>query len=185
MEPHVDLFKWIPQPSVEVMAQPLSPETEAEAEPSASEPEPSAADTGTAAAGTPGARPQRDTLPVPLTGRHPLTPRAGGTALLNFREGRVQLTLRGLPTPAALGRDAGTDRPYSIYRAWLISQRAATRQPLGVLARVWGENFRLESEPDLPLSRFDAVLVTADDRAQPLAPGSAPQVLIGSFSPRE
>ena len=54
-----------------------------------------------------------------------------------------------------------------------------------MLTRVWGENFRLESEPDLPLSRFDAVLVTADDRAQPLAPGSAPQVLVGNLTARE
>lgn len=197
-EPHVDLFKWIPQPAVEVFARPFEPELGAPdattgpvteppgggAEPAA-EAEPTAAEAEPAATGPSGARLQRETLSVPLTGRHPLTPRAGGTALLQLREGRVQLTVRGLPTPAALGRDPGTDRPYSIYRAWLVSQRAATRQPLGVLTRVWGENFRLESEPDLPLSRFDAVLVTADDRAQPLAPGSAPQVLMGSYPARD
>lgn len=112
---------------------------------------------------------------VPMASRHPLAPRAGGTARLDFAAGRLLLTVRGLPAPAMLGRT------YNAYRAWLLNQRAGTRQPLGLLSRLWGENFKLESEPDLPLSRYDSVLVTAEDRAAPGPSSGAPQVLLGAY----
>jgi hypothetical protein len=190
-EPHVDLFKWIPQPAIEVIAKPApepvqavpgtTPQSESPGAEAADSAPAAQADQAPAQAGLQPAGQLPATLSVPLTGRHPLAPRAGGTALINLREGKVQLTLRGLPSPAALGRDAATDRPYATYRAYLVNQRAGARHPLGLLTRAWGENFRLESEPDLPLVHFDTVLVTADDRTLPLAPNSAPQVLAGTY----
>jgi hypothetical protein len=46
------------------------------------------------------------TLTVPMQSRHPLAPRAGGSVRLDFRENRLTCTLRGLPSPAALGPGA-------------------------------------------------------------------------------
>jgi len=112
---------------------------------------------------------------VTMASRHPLAPRAGGTARLDFADGRLVLTVRGLPSPAMLGRS------YNAYRAWLLNQRAGTRQPLGLLTRVWGENFKLESDPELALAHYDSVLVTAEDRAAPGPSNGAPQVLLGAW----
>jgi hypothetical protein len=123
-------------------------------------------------------------LTVPLAGRHPLAPRAAGTAMLSLKEGTLTLHLRGLPTPAALGRAETTGRPLNAYRAWLVSQRTGLRQDLGLCARVWGENFRLEAEPGLELGRYDQVLVTAEDRGAPAPSETAPQVLLGGYQLR-
>jgi hypothetical protein len=119
-------------------------------------------------------------LTVPLDGRHPLAPRAGGSANIQV-DGRVILHARGLPTPAALGRDEATGRPLNAYRAWLLSQRTGLRHDLGLLARVWGENFRLHSDGGLPLERFDSVLVTAEDRSGEQGGQTAPHVLLGTY----
>ncbi|HWI66173.1 MAG TPA: hypothetical protein VNT75_30445 [Symbiobacteriaceae bacterium] len=113
---------------------------------------------------------------VTLASRHPLAPRAGGTARIDAETGRLTLTVRGLPSPALLNRSANA------YRAWLLSQRSGTRHDLGLLTRLWGENFRLESEPLQPLDRFDAIVVTAEDRAARGAVATAPQVLLGTYS---
>ncbi|HYF95476.1 MAG TPA: hypothetical protein VD969_24965 [Symbiobacteriaceae bacterium] len=125
----------------------------------------------------PPAEPAAEAEPVSITlsSRHPLAPRAGGTARLDRSQSSLTLTVRGLPSPAVMGR------PYNAYRAWLLNQRAGTRQPLGLLTRVWGENFKLESEGGLPLSRFDAVLITAEDRLAGAPIASAPQVLVGDY----
>ncbi|HYG58241.1 MAG TPA: hypothetical protein VD902_09300, partial [Symbiobacteriaceae bacterium] len=95
------------------------------------------------------------TLTVTMAGRHPMAPRAGGSAQLDLKDGRVSLALRSLPSPAALGRDPATGRPYNAYRAWLVGQRSGTRHDLGLISRVWGDNFRLQSATGLPLQRFD------------------------------
>ncbi|HWI54009.1 MAG TPA: hypothetical protein VNT01_17875 [Symbiobacteriaceae bacterium] len=128
------------------------------------------------AAESPTGEPAAAPAAVTMASRHPLAPRAGGTARLDFAAGRLVLTVRGLPSPAMLGRT------YNAYRAWLLNQRAGTRQPLGLLTRVWGENFKLESEPDLPFDRYDSVLVTAEDRAAPAPSSGAPQVLLGDYA---
>lgn len=118
-------------------------------------------------------------LAVAMTSRHPMAPRAGGTARVDFAGGRLSLAVRGLPSPALLGRT------YNSYRAWLLNQRAGTRHALGLLTRAWGENYRLESESDLPLSRFDAVLITAEDRSAGAPGAAAPQVLLGAYESPE
>jgi hypothetical protein len=121
-------------------------------------------------------------LTVPLASRHPLAPRASGTATVRTREGILSVSVRGLPTPAALGRDGLTGRPLNSYRVWLLNQRTGQRLPLGFCTRVWGENFRFQTDEVLPLTRFDAILITAEDRTLPSPNPNAPQVLIGHYS---
>lgn len=121
------------------------------------------------------------TLTITLHSRHPMAPRAAGTAVLHLREGRVVVTVRGLPSPAALGRVPGLDRPFNGYRLWLLNQRSGMRQPLGPLTRVWGENFRAEEGPGLPLARYDTLLVTADDRKAPSPDPHWPHVLVATI----
>jgi hypothetical protein len=124
------------------------------------------------------------TIPRYLTAQlqavHPLAPRANGTASIVTADGSFTLALRGLPSPATLGRQPGQDRPYNTYRVWLVQQRTGTRMSLGVCSRVWGENFRFQSDPALPLTRYDQILVTADDRGAAPTPQSS-QVLLGSY----
>lgn len=145
-------FKLYPEPAVPVASAPASP-----------------APTG--------ASPTRT---VTLASRHPMTPRAGGSATLHQRDGRLVVHVRGLPSPAAIGRDAATGRPYNAYHIWLLHQRTGSRVSVGQLARVWGENYRLESDPGLPLARYDALLITAEDRNGD-SPTAAPQVMGGSL----
>lgn len=118
---------------------------------------------------------------VALASRHPLAPRAVGTAQLDLRTGRLAVHVRGMPTPAALGRDQTTGRPLNAYRAWLTNQHTGQRVDLGLLTRVWGENFRLEADGSLPLHRYDALLVTAEDRTGDSPDPAAPQVLFGQY----
>lgn len=121
---------------------------------------------------------------VQLVQRHPMTPRATGTATLNLRRGHLTLALRGLPSPTALGRDQKSGRPFNAYRVWLINQKTHMRTPVGYCERVWGENFRFEAD-GLPLNRSDTILITAEDRSVATSTGHpAPQVLIGSYDPR-
>lgn len=122
-----------------------------------------------------------DSLSVPLTGRHPLAPRAGGTAAVQLNDGGLTLTVRGLPTPAALGKEQSTGRPYNTYRVWLHSRRSGTHTPVGMLTRIWGENFRFQSAEPLPLSRHDTILITADDRAAVTPNQNAPQILTATY----
>lgn len=123
-------------------------------------------------------------LQVPLVQRHPMAPRAVGTATLNLRRGHLLLSLRGLPSPTALGRDSKSGRPFNAYRVWLINQKTQMRTPAGYCERVWGENFRFEAD-GLPLNRCDTILVTAEDRSVATTAGHpAPQVLIGTYDPR-
>ena len=121
---------------------------------------------------------------VQLVQRHPMTPRATGTATINLRRGHLSLSLRGLPSPTALGRDRKSGRPFNAYRVWLINQKNQMRTPVGYCERVWGENFRFEAD-GLPLNRSDTILITAEDRSVATSTGHpAPQVLIGSYDPR-
>lgn len=153
------------------------------------------ADLGEAVADTSAQPPAAPTQPAPrhvnplavqvqLEQRHPMTPRATGTATINLRRGHLTLTLRGLPSPTALGRDRKSGRPFNAYRVWLINQKNQMRTPAGYCERVWGENFRFEAE-GLPLNRCDTILITAEDRSVATSVGHpAPQVLIGSYDPR-
>lgn len=118
---------------------------------------------------------------VQLVQRHPMAPRAAGTATLNLRQGTLTLALRGLPSPTALGRDRSTGRPLNVYRVWLINQDTQVRTPVGYCQRAFGENFRFSAD-GLPLNRNHAILVTAEDRTATDAQ-TAPQVLIGSYEP--
>ncbi|WP_050742174.1 hypothetical protein [Symbiobacterium thermophilum] len=121
---------------------------------------------------------------VQLVQRHPMTPRATGTATLNLRRGHLTLSLRGLPSPTALGRDGKSGRPFNAYRVWLVNQKTQMRTPAGYCERVWGENFRFEAD-GLPLNRSDTILITAEDRSVATSTGHpAPQVLIGTYDPR-
>lgn len=121
------------------------------------------------------------TVQVQLVQRHPMTPRASGSATLNLRRGSMTISLRGLPSPMALGRDRTSGRPFNAYRVWLVNQRNQVRTPVGYCERAWGENFRFQAE-GLPLNRNDAILVTAEDRSSATTTGhAAPQVLIGSY----
>ncbi|MFZ5817251.1 MAG: hypothetical protein ACOY93_18465 [Bacillota bacterium] len=118
---------------------------------------------------------------VQLVQRHPMAPRAAGTGSLNIRHGSLQLLLRGLPSPTALGRDRATDRPFNAYRVWLVNQQTGSRTPAGYCQRAWGENFRFEAD-GLPLNRHDTILVTVEDRSAAGAGSASPRVLIGSYA---
>lgn len=123
------------------------------------------------------------TVQVQLVQRHPMTPRASGSATLNLRRGSMTINLRGLPSPMALGRDRTTGRPFNAYRVWLVNQRNQIRTPVGYCERAWGENFRFQAD-GLPLNRNDTILVTVEDRSAATSTGHAsPQVLIGSYEP--
>lgn len=113
--------------------------------------------------------------PIPLLSRHPQAPRAGGTVRIDPHQGRLTIAVRGLPSPAHL------NPAYNAYRAWLLSQRAGTREPIGYLTRAWGENYRLEAAADLPFSRFDAIIITAEDRRATIENQNPPQVLFGAY----
>jgi len=122
-------------------------------------------------------------IQVSLVQRHPMTPRASGLATLNLRRGSLTLSLRGLPSPMALGRDRTTGRPFNAYRVWLVNQRSQVRTPVGYCERAWGENFRFQAD-GLPLNRNDTILITVEDRsAAAPATHAAPHVLIGSYQP--
>lgn len=123
----------------------------------------------------------RRTIEVPLAARHPLAPKASGSAVLRLGEGAVIISMRGLPSPPSLGKAANTGRPLNSYRAWLVNQRSGAREPLGLCARVWGENFRFQTGAPLPLGRFDTILITADDRTAAEPNPSAPHVLMGTY----
>jgi len=82
-----------------------------------------------------------------------------------------------------LGRTPGQNRLFNGYRLWLVSQRSGSRLPLGVLTRVWGENYRVDEGPGLPVARYDTVLITADDRTAPSPDPHWPQVMAGSIEP--
>jgi hypothetical protein len=140
--------------------------------------EPAPAESGAPAPSAPGVL----TLSAPLAGRHPMAPRAAGHAVLHKHPGSLTITVRGLPTPPSLGRDPTTDRPFTAYRVWLMQQRTGSKLPLGHCVRVWGDNFRFESEGGLPLGRYDTIVITADDRTAPSPNPGAPQVLAGSYN---
>lgn len=119
-------------------------------------------------------------LTITLEQRHPMAPRAGGTATINLKQGSLSLALRGLPSPTALGRDRTTDRPYNVYRVWLLNRQTHQRVPVGFCERAWGDNFRFRAE-GLPLNRHDTILVTVEDRTAPGPNYGAPHVLVGSY----
>lgn len=123
------------------------------------------------------------TRTITLESCHPMAPRAVGSAVLHLQEGRITATLRGLPSPVALGRTPGLNRPFNGYRLWLVSQRSGSRLPLGALTRVWGENYRVEEGPGLPLARYDTLLITADDRTAASPDPHWPHVMTGSLEP--
>lgn len=112
---------------------------------------------------------------IALLSRHPLAPRARGSARISSAQGNLTIAVRGLPSPSRLGPT------YNAYRAWLLNQRAGTRESLGLLTRAWGDNYHLETAGDLPLSHFDAIIVTAEDRRATIAHQNPPQVLFGSY----
>lgn len=148
---------------------------------------PSVSPSGGADAAPGGAAPDlRQTNPlvlnVQLVERHPMAPRAAGSAVLNVRQGSVSLSLRGLPSPTALGRDRSTGRPFNVYRVWLVNQQSGVRSPIGFCERAWGENFRFQAE-GVALNRHDTILVTVEDRTATDGNHAAPQVLIGSYNP--
>ena len=118
---------------------------------------------------------------VPLQAMHPLAPRAGGSARFLGPDGGLQLTLWGLPTPAALGHEKSTNRPYNAYRVWLQNPRTGQRAPLGIAARTWGENYRFETEEPLPGEGLGTLLVTAHDRGAEHPDPGAPQVVAGEI----
>lgn len=122
------------------------------------------------------------TLNVPLVGRHPMAPRAAGHIVIHKQSGSLAITVRGLPTPPSLGRDSTTDRPFNAYRVWLVQPRTGAKLSLGHCTRVWGDNFRFESESSLPLGRYDTILITADDRTAASPNPAAPQVLLGTYA---
>lgn len=143
--------------------------------------EPAAGPTAEAAAPAPELRQARQNeLVVTLEQRHPMAPRAGGTATINLKQGSLSLALRGLPSPTALGRDRSTDRPFNVYRVWLVNRQTHQRVPVGFCERAWGDNFRFRAE-GLPLNRHDTVLVTVEDRTAPGPNYGSPQVLMGSY----
>ncbi len=129
----------------------------------------------------PSTGPAARTRKVQLESRHPLAARAAGLAQVDLDSGTLTLTLRALPNPIALGREPRTNRPYNAYRAWLLSHRGAQPFPAGICTRVWGENYRFESEKRLPLARYDTILITAEDRTAPSPNPQAPPVLRGSY----
>ncbi|MGE5675669.1 MAG: hypothetical protein ACM3XM_17605 [Mycobacterium leprae] len=120
-------------------------------------------------------------ISVPLTSRHPMAPRATGSAQLHPVDNSLTITLRGLPSPASLGRERSTDRPFNAYRVWLIQHRSGSRLPLGHCTRVWGDNFKFESTEPLPLNRYDGILIAVDDRSQNTPNPNSPQVLLGTY----
>jgi hypothetical protein len=117
---------------------------------------------------------------VTLSSRHPLVPRASGSATLDLRRGGVHLSLRGIPSPLALGRNPQTDRPYNGYAVQLLAGPSGARMDLGWCERLWGDNFQMAVEKGLPLHRFDTLLVIGADRGVELQEG-APVLLMGRF----
>jgi hypothetical protein len=113
--------------------------------------------------------------PIALLSRHPLAPRARGSARFYPAQGNMTIAAWGLPSANHLGPS------YNAYRAWLLNQRAGTRESLGLLTRAWGDNYRLETAGDLPLSHFDAIIITAEDRRAAISHQNPPQVLFGSY----
>lgn len=131
---------------------------------------------------TPVVRTQRPDIKFAFSSLHPLAPRGGGSAHLDRTTSTVTLTLWGLPSPASLGREKSTNRPFNAYQVWLQNQRSGQRTPMGICTRVWGENFRFQAETDQPLTSFDSILVTALDRTSSGAQTGAPQVLLGRYA---
>jgi hypothetical protein len=131
---------------------------------------------------TPVLRTQRPDIKFAFSSLHPLAPRGGGSAHLDRTTSTVTLTLWGLPSPASLGREKSTNRPFNAYQVWLQNQRSGQKTPMGICTRVWGENFRFQAEADHPLTSFDSILVTALDRTSSGAQTGAPQVLLGRYA---
>lgn len=118
---------------------------------------------------------------VPLKSMHPMAPRAGGSAQFTSPDGGLQVTLWGLPTPALLGKEKSTNRPYNAYRVWLQNPRTGQRTPLGLAARTWGENYRFQTDGPLPDSGSGTLLVTPHDRGAESPDPGAPQVVAGDL----
>lgn len=106
---------------------------------------------------------------------------ATGTAVLDFRINSLLLTLRGLPNPASFGSEEVTGRTYNAYEAWLRNSRTKETASLGLCRKIWHDTFRLQKKGDVVLSRFDTILVTAEDRSGPSAP-SGPVLLSGTYA---
>lgn len=118
---------------------------------------------------------------VALEPQGPLYGQGSGSAQLDFADGGLLVTLRGMPPADAMGQSGHTGRPYNAYRVWL--QAGGTRQilPVGMVSRVWTDTWRLQVRDGLPLRRFDTVLVTAEDRAGSSAFPAGPVLLVGHY----
>ncbi len=116
-----------------------------------------------------------------LSGASPLTAMTQAIAQLDFAQGGLLLTLRGMPAPARFGAAAATGREYNLFRAWLVNSRTREAVGLGPLPRIWHDTYRIQVREGLPLDRFDTLQVTVDDRS---TPGSAagPVVLGGRYA---
>lgn len=106
---------------------------------------------------------------------------ATGAAVFDFRINSLLLTLRGLPNPATFGSEEVTGRTYNAYEAWLRNSGTKETVSLGLCRRIWHDTYRLQKKGDVNLSRFDTIMVTAEDRSGPTTP-SGPILLSGAFS---
>lgn len=181
-------FKLYPEPATPVTAFPahkieviVTPVDEGPAAPDATQAPPADRTPASAPAPDPTPDPAPKSGPAPgdapiaLLSRHPLAPRARGTARVDPAQGTMTIAAWGLPSASQLGPS------YNAYRAWLLNQRAGTRESLGLLTRAWGDNYRLETTGDLPMSHFDAIIITAEDRRAATAHQNPPQVLFGTY----
>lgn len=115
-----------------------------------------------------------------LTGASPLTAMTQAIAQLDFAQGGLLLTLRGMPAPGRFG-SAATGREYNGFKAWLVSSRTREAVPLGALPRIWHDTYRIQVRDGLPLERFDTLQVTVEDRTGPAGLGG-PIVLSGRYA---
>lgn len=82
--------------------------------------------------------------------------RSGGYALLDRVSGSVEVTVRGLPSPAVIGGK------YTIYKLWLGLEGARTYLPVGVCPKLLADTYRLSAH-GLPLGKYDTLLITAEE----------------------
>ena len=116
-----------------------------------------------------------------LSGASPLTAMTQAIAQLDFAQGGLLLTLRGMPTPSRFGHAAATGREYNVFKAWLVNSRTRDVVMLGAMPRIWHDTYRIQVRDGLPLERYDTLQVTVEDRGAP-AGFAGPIVLSGRYA---
>jgi len=103
---------------------------------------------------------------------HPLARSGSGVAILDFTHDGVVLTLSDAPGPEVYGSDPMTGRNFNVYAGWLMRRADGDIAPLGFFRKVWQGTYRLQARGAAPLTDYDTLLVSAEDRAGAFDPVS-------------